>query len=404
MRRTDEFELELRAHRTDGDNSAKYDFYAKYPLWIDVLLALQTIMPRLSHSYGIVIPRDIVLFIAWLYFSIVRPIFTCGSDSAIMMNVSGRDLVTWGHRRGGRICIDMSQDAPFMCGQVGPSLVDVSIDGVACGICFAVAWNTRGFYGWGCNEYGQLGLGDQNDEKNPVFVPMANVVTISAGDHHCAMIIVVGGPGGRGDSAGDFADNAKNILMGWGNNETGCVLVDGECAILSPCVIPISDPIAVSCGSYRTAILTIDGVWICGSNEFGRQVAKLCLRGSFTRIFMCCWIVIAESSAGYEHYSSDDVDQNSSMYREWPGYGCTSDSEDIINYHRKYGYYVPCSAMYAFAGCRLGAHPGKLLAISGGDGYMIVTTTRGAYAYSYTTDLPTRGAEHTVYIRQICAF
>lgn len=389
----------------------KYDFYAKYPPWIDILLVLRSV--NVVSCAG-VIPHDVIVFIVCVYFELIRPKFACSEDFAVMHG-RGREVITWHlhlHLQinplgslGPRMVMDMRNvllhPAYRQVGHLIPEGVNV-----ACGPDFVIGYTRMGRYVWGSNDLGQLGSGDCITPIKPVYVASANeIIAVSAGDAHVMMLVLdiptrrevskARDLQGSAPMKNDFGANRteptrETMLIGWGYNDGGCLGdIDTDKVVLRRkiCGFGKSDPLSAVCGDSRSLVLTRDGVWLYG-NEFahaGHSIApaKLALPVEFAGLTRLTRMGFAHKSIllwdGDVCWSCDDVSAYGDDQVGRSGGPFTIDAD----MNGKYAEYFDCVADGARNLLDLfdpRTLPGRMLTISGSGLYLIVVTTRGAYA------------------------
>lgn len=129
---------------------------------------------------------------------------------------------------------------------------------VTCGAYYSVVLIKSDFktkcYVWGQNQYGQLGLGDRNNQYWPTELMIKdatsehcsayeNIMDVSCGENHTMALVQNG------------------YLYGWGHNESGQLGIGFKSIRHSiPTKIELSRVISVSCGNEHTVALTAGGI------------------------------------------------------------------------------------------------------------------------------------------------
>jgi len=159
----------------------------------------------------------------------------CSHSAAITSD--GR-LYIWGNHQNHCESTDLSE------------VVSVSL-----GAWYSAALTADGsFYTWGSNEYGQLGLGDNEYRNTPTKVGLSDVVAVSLGYGHSAAV------------------TSDGSLYIWGWNDYGQLgLGDNEYRNTPTKVLGLSDVVAVSLIGYHSAAVTSDGsLYSWGKNDYGQ--------------------------------------------------------------------------------------------------------------------------------------
>lgn len=109
-------------------------------------------------------------------------------------------------------------------------------------------------YVWGRNNYGQLGLGDNDDKNFPQELVLSeSIVSISCGQNHTIALAV-----------------SKKIYI-WGNNHYGQLGLGTNIGYNTPQKLALLDAVSISCGLYHTCVLTNSNyIYIWGCNGEGQ--------------------------------------------------------------------------------------------------------------------------------------
>mmetsp|Transcript_53968 Transcript_53968/g.94678 ORF Transcript_53968/g.94678 Transcript_53968/m.94678 type:complete len:2213 (-) Transcript_53968:70-6708(-) len=155
---------------------------------------------------------------------------------------------------------------------------------------------------WGSNEYGQLGLGHEQDGKYPeqVFVDKKlKVAVLACGLEHCIMVMEAGS-----------SEGMENVWT-WGRNCRGQLgrhtseAERGGCRLVPQLVPDVRDAVEAAAGEDHSAVILASGeLYTWGSAECGKLgVEGQCSTGSMstlpTRVKMDC--KLKKVSCGAEH-------------------------------------------------------------------------------------------------------
>ncbi|KAI9999111.1 hypothetical protein PInf_003797 [Phytophthora infestans] len=166
----------------------------------------------------------------------------CGSNHALVLTDSGR-VVAWGWNSSGQVAAASKEMVQT------PTIVEfpkaVEIVAVAAGGMHSLAVDSCGrVWAWGCNTYGQLGIGCEMDKLHtPSLVALpadVHAQRIAAGWAHSAVILTSG----------------EIFTFGWGlYNQLGHSTTQSE---LQPVIVDAlqgldSNIVQVACGNWHTA-------------------------------------------------------------------------------------------------------------------------------------------------------
>ena len=159
-----------------------------------------------------------------------------------------------------------------------------------------------GVWAWGRNDYGQLGLGDEESRETPEKLALTNVTQVAAGDYHTLFLTDDGQLYGAGCSydydqlaTGKFENESEPVpIMGgvarawagrdisaaldeegklwvWGANDLGQLGLGHTDAVDGPTQVPLEGIVDVAVGKQFMAALLEDGsVWAWGDNAYGQ--------------------------------------------------------------------------------------------------------------------------------------
>ncbi|MCX6873797.1 MAG: hypothetical protein NTW21_08310 [Verrucomicrobia bacterium] len=183
-----------------------------------------------------------------------------GKYHSLALGEDGR-VFAWGDNSAGQLG----------CGNQTGSMVPVAVDfsgalagkvvvGIAAGIGSSMALTADGIvYGWGANQYGQLGTGTTTSSSVPVAVTASGalagktVTAIAAGGWH------------------GMALSADGKVFTWGNNGLGELGNNTRVNSSVPVAVTISGNVqGIAAGEYHSlAVTTTGGVQAWGSNNYG---------------------------------------------------------------------------------------------------------------------------------------
>ncbi|KAG7379278.1 hypothetical protein PHYPSEUDO_008774 [Phytophthora pseudosyringae] len=174
----------------------------------------------------------------------------CGSNHVLALTDSGR-VAAWGWNRSGQIAVAATEKVVRVPTVVAFPVASVQIVQVAAGGMHSLAVDAGGrVWAWGCNAYGQLGIGLETAQLHTpaLGAPPSSIRVrhIAAGWAHSALISTTG----------------EVFTFGWGlYNQLGHGSTQNE---LQPIVVDAlqgleSEVVQVACGNWHTAALTASG-------------------------------------------------------------------------------------------------------------------------------------------------
>lgn len=217
----------------------------------------------------------------------------CGSEhtiAVIMLN----EIYAWGRNDKGQLGLGDCTNRSTPQKLIFPK---ISIELVCCGSEHTVILTSSGkVYGWGRNESGQLGLGDDNCYKNtPHELNLLYLIkSICCGIQHT------------------IALTYSNEIYVWGNNNHGQLGLGDTLFRNSPQKLSLQGEFgnlnikSISCNGNFTIVLTSNGtIYSWGYNYFGQlgfnTRVSLCLNNPQPHLVNFSNIVIESVSCGYDH-------------------------------------------------------------------------------------------------------
>jgi hypothetical protein len=311
----------------------------------------------LREFAGVWMPSELVMLIVNVYFELAVPKFSCGMGFAIMIH--NGQLIRWTATTStGTMFMNTNNESLAAQYRQIYDLIPGNVT-VVCGDSFSIGYTRAGYYGWGLNNIRQLGLGDIVTPDKPVYVPSAmQIISISAGSSHVMMIAWKG------------SADVNTVLIGWGYNGVGRIGTGVAGKTMDPREVPLANPLSVTCGEDHSLVMTSDGIYMMGGIKRFERPTKINLPFIPARVHFCCCSLFAWNEA-YKMTVINPRDDIVVCENMWAN--CS-----LVKYFRRF----PSCDMLRF----LEEHdprklPGVLLSIDGGDAYVIVTTTRGVYAY-----------------------
>ena len=120
-----------------------------------------------------------------------------------------------------------------------------------------LAWTTEGLYGWGYNNFGELGLQHKEDVTQPTQLPFfgdgKDILQVYSGKDHCLVLTLDG-------------------LFCWGYNRCGQLGLGDFEIRTQPCRLEFFDfqeIIQISCNLNHCFVLTLEGLFAWGENKHG---------------------------------------------------------------------------------------------------------------------------------------
>ncbi|CAI5704608.1 unnamed protein product [Peronospora farinosa] len=222
-----------------------------------------------------------------------------GSEHVAALSADG-NLYTVGYNKNGQLGLGTATnvaETTLVRELAGKRVVDVSCSYFHT----AIVMDNGDLYGCGCNDYGQLGLGDYNGQLVPQPVEYFfrhPVLAVACGQHYTVASLRDGG------------------VVAFGKNDHGQLGLDStsEPVLYPTRLAPPLDRAMVpqlSCGYHHTAIITVDGaVYTFGRNDYGQlglghklhmsrpTVVKSLSRMRITQVACGCYHTLALSDEG----------------------------------------------------------------------------------------------------------
>ncbi|XP_054285164.1 probable E3 ubiquitin-protein ligase HERC4 isoform X2 [Macrosteles quadrilineatus] len=182
----------------------------------------------------------------------------CGEFHTLAVNEWGQ-VFSWGCSKYGQLGHgDLDE---FRRPKIIRSLATSFVVQVSCGYRHCMALTNNGqLFAWGCNDSGQLGLGNKCESvSQPTLVKSLGGVPlafISSGGSH------------------SFAVSKSGAVFGWGKNNSGQLGLNNEVDSFFPAQLKTLRSIRVkyiACGEDFSVFLTQDGgVFTCGAGQYGQ--------------------------------------------------------------------------------------------------------------------------------------
>ncbi|MBI4835197.1 MAG: hypothetical protein HY811_10355, partial [Planctomycetes bacterium] len=213
---------------------------------------------------------------------------TAGVSSNYTLGVfSDNKLRSWGHNMTGQLGLGdaIQRNSPVQVGADSWKAIASSGDPYLLGQIYGHSAGIKTdntLWTWGCNMYGQLGLGDTNQRNSPVQVGANTWKAVACGNHYTLAI------------------RSDDTLWAWGYNGFGN-LGDGTTTQRnSPVQIGASTWKAIACGGYHTLGIRSDNtLWAWGANDYGQLgLNDTTPRSSPVQVGASTWQII---SAGGTH-------------------------------------------------------------------------------------------------------
>ena len=178
----------------------------------------------------------------------------CGQSYTFVLLQSGK-CYSWGFNSNGQLglghtdTVSSPQEITFL----GSDIIEIGC-GSGSTHCIAVTKSGK-CYTWGCNEYGQLGLGNNKKAYSPRELHLQNIVSIGCGYRHTIVTTV------------------DDKIYTWGSNQWGQLGLGHDNNKNSPqeLLFPNIKIKSVSCGFNHTMGLTTSGkLYVWGKNDTGQ--------------------------------------------------------------------------------------------------------------------------------------
>lgn len=164
--------------------------------------------------------------------------------------ITKSEIFTWGENKFGQLGLGDNLDYRE------PQKLKLELEScsnITCGCNYVMTWTSSDIHVWGQNSFGQLGLGDTQDHNKPEKLFLLYILKISCGASH------------------SMALSKYGELFVWGYNFTGQLGLGDTRDRINPVKHSLENVISISCGGLHTLFLTKNGnIWSCGSNLFGQ--------------------------------------------------------------------------------------------------------------------------------------
>jgi hypothetical protein len=266
--------------------------------------------------------------------------------------------------------------------------LNMPIIGVICGHVFGIAMTQNGYFGWGDNSFGQLGLGDLITERIPVYAcVLGRVIAADCGGSHVMMILYENTHILSDRVATDAACRRHTgmSLYGWGSNAGFRLGLSGDADLGDTARVPrrvsIDNVSAVSCGGGYSLILAAGCVYLCKDDPRGPVKLKY---DSVVEIFACCYRFVIYLQEPLTHRIIRVFDEIPALFKRSAGndFGYEPCRYEMINrggdHSRDHfrSQRIKCSLTDLLSGSDLS---GVLISIASTHNWAIVSTSRGLY-------------------------
>ncbi|KAH3765810.1 cell wall anchor protein [Pelomyxa schiedti] len=172
---------------------------------------------------------------------------------------AGHRILAWGNNSNKQLGV--GNTATHMTSPQETSLlVGKTVKSIACGLSHTIALlEGGGLLSWGCNQHGQLGVGDFRDRDIPVSVSFThlecNVTEVSCGKYHTLALM------GNGD------------VYSWGHNKCGQLGLSNTLNMNFPQIVQCSSTnfSSISCGAFFSVAISSTGdLYSWGDNSTGQ--------------------------------------------------------------------------------------------------------------------------------------
>ncbi|XP_023212760.1 probable E3 ubiquitin-protein ligase HERC4 [Centruroides sculpturatus] len=183
---------------------------------------------------------------------------SCGNNHSLALNEAGQ-VFSWGSNNYGQLGLATEEES-ISSPKMIKRLAMFTVIQISCGAHHSLALTSVGeLYSWGYNNYGQLGIGNNNNQNIPclivslIGIPIKHIA--SGGNHNCIL-------------------TKSGGLFSWGKNTFGQLGLNDD----QDRVFPVNQKSLrshhikyISCGDDHTACLTRDGgVFTFGAGMYGQ--------------------------------------------------------------------------------------------------------------------------------------
>ena len=181
--------------------------------------------------------------------------FACGSNHTVCLDADG-NIFTCGDGRFGQLGFVVI-DNPFYCTNTLQKVKIPTIKQVSCGLNFTVCLADNGdLYSFGCNDCGQLGLGNTENYFSPKKIEtITDIQFVECG------------------STFSFCKSNNNEIFCWGSNSKSQLGIGNTINQHLPykCIDYPDNVVNIKCGDNHTLVLTSNQeVFSCGINTEGQ--------------------------------------------------------------------------------------------------------------------------------------
>eukprot|EP01124_Arcella_intermedia_P015033 TRINITY_DN21584_c0_g1_i1.p1 TRINITY_DN21584_c0_g1~~TRINITY_DN21584_c0_g1_i1.p1 ORF type:complete len:801 (+),score=154.51 TRINITY_DN21584_c0_g1_i1:86-2488(+) len=287
----------------------------------------------------------------------------CGGTHTLLLTLSGK-LLSFGGNDSGQLGLGhrSSINSPQHITKFLPDLTSPIVSMVS-GLKHNLILTENGdVYGFGCNEYGRLGLGSIPKVLLPQLIPEVSgrgAVVLACGFNHSLVVtrneeVYVFGRSDCGQLGIGKTTNLDYILPVKNDNLTG------------------SGVISVACGSKHTLALTYSGdVLACGSNEYGQLgLGDNISRNTPVKVKFFIKKNVASIACGCDH--SLVLDNNGNVFVF--GYNAYGQLGLGNRVHQNFPQHIPQSAF---------ENKGSISIACGSDHSLILTEKRDVFVFGY---------------------
>ena len=205
----------------------------------------------LGQLFGSHYPREIIQLIILATYHSIKVI--CGNNHNILLHDK---IYVWGRNNYGQL--GLGHDTDLIVPQEFRFFRRSDVIQIDCGDDHTIAlMRFNKCYVWGNNEYGELGLGDNNNRTSPQeLVLPGKIISVCCGNQHTTALVKIG---------------SSQKCYVWGYNGYGQLGLGDTNHKKSPQELSLLNIITVYCGGYHTIALTDSGIlYSWGGNGYGQ--------------------------------------------------------------------------------------------------------------------------------------